>query len=141
MTDTLEHVCKTLLDQVEASVIGIAQLKGEKIKWTHMLKPLNEKSKRMEISYGSGVAGTVMKTGQVWYCPSREDLPLPLSEYPIILAENLQSFIAIPLMNDRLFGSVLLIGYRQITPLPLEENWINFKEDLSRILTRKEASL
>ncbi|MGP4076787.1 GAF domain-containing protein [Halobacillus sp. K22] len=125
MGTPLEEICNELEKEVDASVIAIAEFNyhSKQIQWKYVNHPLNDKHKRMIISYGSGVAGSVMQTGRTFLCRSRKDLPLVLSKYPIVLAEKLQSFAAIPLQTGHIFDAVLLIGYRDEHELPLEQQW------------------
>lgn len=141
MNETIGDVCKELQRATEASFIAIAEWDGatRKIKWTYALNPMNDKYTRMEISYGYGVAGKVMQTGRPFACKYRNQLPDEITKYPIILAEKLQSFLAVPLINNKIFDSVLLIGYRETHPLPDKHI---LQEHLTRIvshLKRKEA--
>ncbi|ARI75788.1 GAF domain-containing protein [Halobacillus mangrovi] len=141
MNETMGDVCRELQRVTEASFIAIAEWDGEtrKIKWTYALNPMTDKYKRMEISYGYGVAGKVMQTGRPFACKHRNQLTDEITKYPIILAEKLQSFLAVPLVNTKIFDSVLLIGYRESHPLPDTQI---LQEYLTRIvsqLKRKEA--
>ncbi|MGI8313670.1 GAF domain-containing protein [Halobacillus mangrovi] len=141
MNETIGDVCKELQRATGASFIAIAEWDGatRKIKWTYALDPLNDKYTRMEISYGYGVAGKVMQTGRPFACKHPSQLPDEITKYPIILAEKLQSFLAVPLLNTKIFDSVLLIGYREIHPLPDKQL---LQEHLTHVISqlkRKEA--
>ncbi|MBA2174991.1 GAF domain-containing protein [Halobacillus locisalis] len=141
MESSIEDVCLDLLGKTEASTIMIALLdeRTNQLQWRYAVKPLNERYRRMHIGYGKGVAGKVIQTGRVWSCESREQLPSRLGKYPIVLSEQLQSFVAIPLRTDRLFGAVLLIGYRTVSPLPSKQIWGSYAERLTNMLIEKEA--
>ncbi|MFZ0475510.1 MAG: hypothetical protein WAM18_08595 [Halobacillus sp.] len=136
MVTPLEEICNELEEEVEACVIAVAKFDyhSKQIQWKYVSHPLNDKYKRMVISYGSGVAGTVMQTGRTFLCRSRKDLPLVLSKYPIVLAEKLQSFAAIPLRTGHLFDAVLLIGYRNEHDLPSEQQWRPYAARISNYL-------
>ena len=141
MGPSIEDVCLELLNKTEASTIMIALMDEQTnhLQWRYAIKPMNERYRRMHIGYGKGVAGKVMQTGRVWSCERREQLPLSLGKYPIVISEQLQSFVAIPLETNRLFGAVLLIGYRAVTPLPSQQIWQAYADQLTSMLIEKEA--
>ncbi|WP_052158870.1 GAF domain-containing protein [Halobacillus sp. BBL2006] len=142
MQETIGDVCRGIQQELNAALIAIAEWDdvAQKIKWTYALNPLNDKYSRMELSYGYGVAGTVMQTGRPFLCKNRNHLPYEITKYPIVLAEKLQSFVAIPLTSPQIFGAVLLIGYREEHPLPVKEEWEGFRSRILPYLKERRPS-
>lgn len=84
------------------------------IKWKYASGNLNERFKLIVLRSGRGIAGLVFKTGKPLLLTSVRDQmgPESLFRYPIIKAENLASFGAVPLWNDARVAGVLLGGFR-----------------------------
>lgn len=104
------------------------------LKWTHVSGNLSDRYKRIVLQSGKGVAGNVIKTGK----PSLvEDVKISLSadelfNYPIVVAEKLTSFGAIPLFKNNRVQGVLLVAYRderRLTPQKFKDfrDWIGPK--------------
>ncbi|MCS4486125.1 nitrate respiration regulation accessory nitrate sensor NreA [Staphylococcus americanisciuri] len=93
---------------------------GTKIKWRYVSGNLNERYRRIELRYGRGVAGNVMKTGKpmMIHDASEQQIQSTLFNYPILISEQLTSIIAIPLWHHHRVKGVLLFGQRDGTPLP-----------------------
>lgn len=133
----IEYIFVELQKATGADFLAIARMEHDttgKIKWVYSHHSLNEKYKAMEIAYGRGVAGKVMQVGDVWYCTSRKELPAKLSEYPILLAEHIKSFVAIPVEMDRFPNGVLLIGYRMERVLPEKEVWQPYLDQINHCI-------
>lgn len=96
------------------------------LKWTFVTGNRSERYRRLKLQSGKGVAGLVFKTGKPMYV---SDAELELKEtdlfnYPIVVAEGLKSFGAIPLYKYNRVKGVLLVGYRKksgLTPLQFEK--------------------
>ncbi|WP_139376819.1 hypothetical protein [Halobacillus salinus] len=116
----INELFKELQMASNADFLAIALMNHDigKIKWMYAHNALNEKYKAMEISYGRGVAGRVMQVGTAWLCSSKKEWPQKPSEYPILMSEKIESFVAIPLETYRFPIGVLLIGYRKEVILP-----------------------
>ena len=93
---------------------------GTKIKWRYVSGNLNERYQRIELRYGRGVAGNVMKTGKPMIITdaNEQQIQSALFNYPILISEQLTSMIAIPLWHNHRVKGVLLFGQRENTPLP-----------------------
>ncbi|KIX91777.1 NreA [Staphylococcus microti] len=93
---------------------------GTKIKWRYVSGNLNERYQRIELRYGRGVAGNVMKTGKPMIITdaNEQQIQSALFNYPILISEQLTSMIAIPLWHNHRVKGVLLFGQRDNTPLP-----------------------
>lgn len=99
------------------------------IKWTYALGNRSNRYRRIVLQTGKGVAGNVFKTGKPLLVTSVEE---ELSEYnlfnfPIVRAESLTSFGAIPLYKSNRVYGVLLVAFRgdqRITP----EYFAEFRE-------------
>lgn len=91
------------------------------IKWQYAIGNHSNRYRRIVLQTGKGVAGNVFKTGKPLLVTDveRELSELNLFNYPIVRAEGLTSFGAIPLYkNNRVYG-VLLVAFRdkrRITP-------------------------
>ncbi|QLK86745.1 nitrate respiration regulation accessory nitrate sensor NreA [Staphylococcus sp. 17KM0847] len=93
---------------------------GTKIKWRYVSGNLNERYRRIELRYGRGVAGNVMKTGKsmIIHDANEEQIQSALFNYPILISEQLTSIVAIPLWHNHRVKGVLLFGQREGVPLP-----------------------
>ncbi|UXR78115.1 nitrate respiration regulation accessory nitrate sensor NreA [Staphylococcus sp. IVB6227] len=93
---------------------------GTKIKWRYVSGNLNERYQRIELRYGRGVAGNVVKTGKpmIIHDANEEQIQVALFNYPILISEQLTSMIAIPLWHNHRVKGVLLFGQRDNSPLP-----------------------
>ncbi|WP_226581897.1 GAF domain-containing protein [Halobacillus litoralis] len=141
MAQTLEEMVREMSISFDASLIAIAEYipASMNIVWTFADQPLNDKYTRMYISYGKGVAGKVIQTGAPFLCNDVETLPNPLHEYPIVLAEKLKAFAALPVPTSNVLGAVLLIGYRQPHPLPSSMEYRHHVQNLMKYLKEREV--
>jgi nitrogen regulatory protein A len=140
-TMTIEKICQHISQMTGASFIAVAEYNpsSQAIEWVYADHPLNNRYKRMTVSYGKGVAGRVMQTATPFLCEDIDHLPAPLKEYPIILSEKLRSFAALPISTSSVFGAVLLIGYRINHSLPDRETCRHQVSLLTRFFQEKEA--
>ncbi|HIW31837.1 MAG TPA: GAF domain-containing protein [Candidatus Paenibacillus intestinavium] len=84
------------------------------ITWQYASGNLNDRYKRIILQSGKGVAGVVFKTGKPMLVSRVKDelQKEDLFNYPIIVAERLDSLVAIPLFHMERVTGVLLVGYR-----------------------------
>ncbi|WJY26631.1 MULTISPECIES: GAF domain-containing protein [Sporosarcina] len=85
------------------------------IRWEYASGNLSQRYRRIVLQSGKGVAGTVFKTGKAIFAPDTEDYfkEKDLYNYPIIMAEGLESFAAIPLFKYNRVKGILLAGCRK----------------------------
>ncbi len=94
--------------------------------WQYVSGNLNQRYKRIVLHSGKGVAGIVFKTGKPVFMKNVNTGldSKDLFNYPIIVAEQLQSLGAVPLWKGNRVMGVLLVGFRhgnQLTEALLQE--------------------
>ncbi|MDN4606131.1 GAF domain-containing protein [Sporosarcina highlanderae] len=115
--------------------VGIALVqspeRGFELKWAHVTGNKSERHRRIKLQSGKGVAGLVFKTGKPIYVGDalQEVGTDSLFNYPIIVAEGLKSFGAIPLYKSYRVNGVILVGYRKNQGLTLEQ-FEEFKREI-----------
>lgn len=94
--------------------IGIAPQAGEALRWRHVCGATSERYRRIVLSPGHGIGGIVLKTGKpmMFTDIDRQLDPREYSSYPIIFAEDLRSFCAVPLISGECTTGVLLCAFR-----------------------------
>ena len=85
------------------------------IRWEYASGNMSQRFRRIVLQSGKGVAGIVFKTGKPIFAPNTHDYYKneDLYNYPIIIAEQLESFAAIPLFKYNRVKGVLLAGCRK----------------------------
>ncbi|MDQ0194781.1 GAF domain-containing protein [Paenibacillus wynnii] len=83
--------------------------------WQFVSGNINNRYKRIALQSGKGIAGVVFKTGKPLLMKNvNMDIGAKdLFNYPIIVAERLQSLGALPLWSYNRVMGVLLFGFRQ----------------------------
>ncbi|MDO6654447.1 GAF domain-containing protein [Anaerobacillus sp. 1_MG-2023] len=95
---------------------------GLDITWPCVIGHRNEKYKYITVRYGKGIAGKVISSGRQMEITSFPNGILGKSiDYPIMLAEQLISAYAVPLLCDDSPKGALLIGYRDVHVFTEEE--------------------
>ena len=98
--------------------IGIALVQSQErrfeLRWTYVTGERNERYRRIKLQSGKGLAGLVFKTGKPMFVGNAdvEWSADNLFNYPIVAAEGLKSFGAIPLYKYNRVKGVILVGYR-----------------------------
>ncbi|WP_010677871.1 GAF domain-containing protein [Bacillus timonensis] len=86
---------------------------SQTIRWEYAHGFTNNRYKNMVIRPGKGLSGSVVRFGTTMVLdidtPNRQRTRL---QYPIMLAENLVSAVAVPVQMNGKVGGVLLIGSR-----------------------------
>lgn len=100
-------------------------------KWEYVTGNKSNRYKRIILQTGKGVAGAVLKTGKPLLMSDVTSLISTgdLYNYPIIIAEKLTSFGAIPLYKYNRVKGVLLVAFRDDKVLT-EEVFKEFKENV-----------
>ncbi|MEK3936079.1 GAF domain-containing protein [Sporosarcina sp. FSL W7-1349] len=121
---------ESLRDRFKFDFIGLALIQAAdqrfEHKWTYVSGNLSDRYKRIVLQSGKGVAGNVIKTGKPTLV---EDVAQGFSadelfNYPIVVAEKLSSYGAIPLYKNNRVQGVLLVAYREnrrLTPQQFKE--------------------
>ncbi|MDN4527724.1 GAF domain-containing protein [Fictibacillus fluitans] len=109
-----------LAQELQSSFAGIALQDGagSDVHWRYACGNRNEKYKKISVRYGKGIAGKVISTGRAIQV---DEFPKSITgkavEYPIMLAEQLVSAYAVPLILAGQLKGVLLVGYHQQTEI------------------------
>lgn len=84
------------------------------IKWECVAGNQSMRYKRIIMQTGKGVSGVVFKTGKPMHVEDVDAMlgKTDLFNYPIVIAEGLKSFGAIPLYKHNRVKGVLLVAYR-----------------------------
>ncbi|GAA0324763.1 GAF domain-containing protein [Bacillus carboniphilus] len=111
----MNQICMETMKELSSDFVALATYnnEGKDIRWKFAAGNRNEKYKQITVRYGKGIAGQVMRSGSPMVIQSfPEDINGKATDYPIMLAEQLVSCIAVPVQfNDKIWG-VLLAGHR-----------------------------
>lgn len=120
-----EQALKKIKDKFHFDFIALALVQSAELryvlKWEHVLGNKSDRYKRIVLQSGKGIAGNVFKTGKPFLVENVESEigQTHLFNYPILIAESLTSFGAIPLYKDNRVKGVLLVAFRDdrgVTP-------------------------
>ncbi len=94
--------------------LGLTASLGAPLKWTYSQGATGERYRRIVLAPGQGIGGIVLKTGKpmMFADIDKEIDPREYASYPIVFAEDLHSFCALPLMRDEHVVAVLLCAFR-----------------------------
>ncbi|WP_078543786.1 GAF domain-containing protein [Litchfieldia alkalitelluris] len=83
------------------------------IQWKFVSGNLNNRYKKMQGRPGKGLAGLAIRADRTMVLDSSiADIASRRLQYPIMLAENLQAAVAVPVRNAGITTGVLLVGSR-----------------------------
>ena len=101
-------------DFVALALVESAEMRFAQ-KWKYVAGNNSSRYRRITLQTGKGVAGHVFKSGKPLFVHDVEvELDsMDLFNYPIIVAEDLKSFGAIPLYKYNRVHGVLLVAYRE----------------------------
>jgi nitrogen regulatory protein A len=108
--------CKNLKQELQCDFAGVAlqDKTGLDITWPFACGNRNNKFQYITVRYGKGIAGKVISTSSPMEI---KEFPHAIfgksTDYPIMLAEQLISAYAVPLLLKSVPKGALLIGYRQ----------------------------
>lgn len=96
--------------------IGMTEFIGAPLKWVYSAGATGERHKRIALAPGHGIGGIVLKAGKpMMLLDIDADLdPREYSSYPIVFAEDLRSFCALPLMREGRVVGALLCAFRSV---------------------------
>lgn len=116
--------CHILRKSISCDFTGIALQKnqGMDIIWPYVSGNVNEKHKYITVRYGKGIAGKVLSSSSSMLI---EEFPHKIlgksTDYPIMLAKNIVSAYAVPILLNGIPKGTILIGYRKVHPFTEEE--------------------
>ncbi len=111
--------------------LGLAPFLGAPLKWVYFAGATSARVTRIVLSPGHGIGGIVLKSGQAMMLTDidHELDPREYSSYPIVFAEDLRSFCALPLSRDGRTVAVLLLAHRSADP-SFEADYLRCVEEL-----------
>lgn len=113
-----EQAIQSIKEQFQFDFVALALVQSAQfrfvLKWEYVLGNRSERYKRIVLQKGKGIAGNVFKTGKPMLIADVEAGlgKRNLFNYPIIVAERLTSFGAVPLYKQGRVEAVLLAAYR-----------------------------
>ena len=114
-----QHQVEQIRQVMECDFVALALVQPEErlfqIRWEYASGNLSQRFRRIVLQSGKGVAGRVFKTGKPIFAPDAQCYfdQTDLYNYPIIMAEQLESFAAVPLFKYNRVKGVLLAGCRK----------------------------
>jgi len=122
-------VCDQLKQQVGCDFVGLAiQNKvGPDVKWHYAVGNLNDKYKRITVRFGKGIAGKIISTGvSMMMVNFPYQAAGKVTDYPIALAEKLNTCYAVPLFFNGIPKGVLLVGNRECRSFSdSDQEWVS----------------
>ena len=111
--------------------IGLTAFIGAPLKWVYSAGATGERHRRIVLAPGHGIGGITIKSGKpMMFTDIDEEIdPREYSSYPIVFAEDLRSFCALPLKKGGRVVAVLLCAYRSVSDRH-EESYRRLIEDL-----------
>lgn len=96
--------------------IGLTAFVGAPLKWIYSAGATGERHRRIVLAPGHGIGGITIKAGKpMMFANIDEEIdPCEYSSYPIVFAEDLHSFCALPLTRDGRVVAVLLCAFRTV---------------------------
>lgn len=96
--------------------IGLTAFLGAPLKWIYSAGATDERHHRIVLAPGHGIGGIVIKAGRpMMFADIDEEIdPQEYSSYPIVFAEDLHSFCALPLTKKGRIVGALLCAYRSV---------------------------
>jgi nitrogen regulatory protein A len=124
-------LCNEIVTKLPSEFVGLAiyNFVDKELKWKYAIGNRNDKYKRIVVRYGKGIAGQVIRSGSSIMISSFPNyIKGKPTEYPIMLAEQLVSAVAVPVFYQQSPWGVLLAGNR---------NEYTFSSDQLMLLKRK----
>ncbi len=97
--------------------LGLTAFIGAPLKWVYSAGATGERHRRIVLAPGHGIGGITVKAGKpMMFADIDEEIdPREYSSYPIVFAEDLRSFCALPLTRDGRVAAVLLAAFRTVS--------------------------
>lgn len=98
--------------------LGLTAFVGAPLKWVYSAGATGERHKRIVLAPGHGIGGIVIKSGKpMLFTDIDEEIdPQEYSSYPIVFAEDLRSFCALPLKRNGRVVASILAAFRSVEP-------------------------
>ncbi len=111
--------------------LGLTAFIGAPLKWVYSAGATGERYRRIVLAPGHGIGGITIKAGKpMMFTDIDEEIdPREYSSYPIVFAEDLRSFCALPLTRGGRVVAVLLCAFRSVSDRH-EEAYRRLIEDL-----------
>ena len=102
--------------------MGLTAFVGAPLKWIYSAGATSERHRRIALAPGHGIGGIVIKAGKpmLFADIDSEIDPREYSSYPIVFAEDLRSFCALPLKREDRVVAVLLCAHRNVSDANVE---------------------
>ena len=97
--------------------IGLTAFIGAPLKWVYSAGATSERHRRIVLMPGHGIGGIAVKSGKpMMFSNIDEEIdPREYSSYPIVFAEDLHGFCALPLTRGKRVVAVLLVAFRTVS--------------------------
>lgn len=97
--------------------IGLTAFIGAPLKWIYSAGATDERHHRIVLAPGHGIGGITIKAGKpmMFTDIDAEIDPREYSSYPIVFAEDLHSFVALPLVKQERVVGALLCAFRSVS--------------------------
>ncbi|MDO4182997.1 MAG: histidine kinase [Coriobacteriia bacterium] len=94
--------------------VGLVPFEGAPLRWEYTAGATNFCYRRIMLAPGHGIGGIVIKSGKPMVCGNIETEidPREYSSYPIVFAEDLHSFLTVPLLREGRVAGALLCAFR-----------------------------
>ncbi len=98
------------------TALGLAAFHGSSLRWIYSAGATDDRHKRIALSPGHGIGGIVLKAGKpmLFTDIDRDIDPREYSSYPIVFAEDLRSFQALPVVKEDRVVGVILTAFRTL---------------------------
>ena len=110
--EAVDHLHRTF--GFHFTAMGLAAMPGAPLKWVYSAGATSNRFKRIALAPGHGIGGIVLKAGKPMLLTDidTELDPREYSSYPIVFAEDLRSFCALPLSKRGHVVGALLCAFR-----------------------------
>lgn len=97
--------------------LGLTAFIGAPLTWVYSAGATGERHRRIVLAPGHGIGGITIKAGKpMLFTDIDEEIdPREYSSYPIVFAEDLHSFCALPLTKQGRVVAVLLAAFRSVS--------------------------
>lgn len=129
-----EKAIQSIKEQFQFDFVALALVQPAQyrfvLKWEYVLGNQSDRYRKIVLQSGKGVAGNVFKTGKSLLIKNVENElgRADLFNYPIIVAEALTSFGAIPLYRNGRVKGVLLGAFREQAEVMTPELFRQFED-------------
>lgn len=113
--ETVKHLKQQL--NFDFVAIGLTAFIGAPLRWIYSAGATDERHHRIVLAPGHGIGGITIKAGKpmMFTDIDAEIDPREYSSYPIVFAEDLHSFCALPLLKGGRVVGVLLCAFRSVS--------------------------